>query len=253
MRRGVALYSQHIGRQATIEDLDDERVSAWLAALSNTHAAPTCAVHRTNLLTLWRDLADQGLCDHPGRVRRCPRPTPMPVAWTRHEMRRLIATTQLLTGNLPSGVPAALYCETLLRTGYDTGLRRCDLVAVEKAQIRPDGTIVLRQQKTGQPHQPRVRPRTLKLLGQITQDPPLACPYQSDSAFYQFWKTHVTGPAGVRHGAMQQLRRTGATHLAIDHDEDVTRYLGHRTAEMRRYYVDESIARPLANLPPDLG
>jgi integrase len=60
-------------------------------------------------------------------------------------------------------------------------------------------------------------------------------------------------PAGVRNGCLQQIRRTGATLLAMTHPEAVQRYLGHRTPTMVRHYVDESIARPQPFLPPELA
>lgn len=166
MRRGLALYSEFLGRPATVEDLSEGSVSGWLAALSETHAAPTVAVHRTNLLTLWRDLADQGLCNQPGRIRRCRRPPPCPVSWTRDELRAVLVQIATLEGQFRGGPDKRTYCQALVHAAYDTGLRRSDLRTLRMAQIRPDGSIVLRQLKTGQPHQPRVRTATKELLNE---------------------------------------------------------------------------------------
>lgn len=116
-----------------------------------------------------------------------------------------------------------------------------------------NGSIVMRQHKTGIPHFPRIRPDTYVGIGALVGDRPLACPYKSQSDWYTFWKKNVITPAGVRHGALQQIRRTGATHLAIGHPEAVQRYLGHRTPSMQRHYVDQSIATPQQHLPPDIG
>ena len=119
--------------------------------------------------------------------------------------------------------------------------------------IRPDGSIALIQRKTSRPHQPRLRQRALDLIAELPGDRPLACPYRCRSAFYRWWKRSIIAPAGVRPGALQQLRRTGATHLAVEHRSEVQRYLGHASPEMQRHYIDESIACPIVHLPPEIA
>lgn len=69
---------------------------------------------------------------------------------------------------------------------------------------------------------------------------------------YTFWRKHVIDVARVCHGAMQQIRRTGATHLAIDHLDAVQQFLGHLTPDMWRHYVDRSPGDSLPPKPPDL-
>jgi CheY-like chemotaxis protein len=91
LRRSAALYGQHLNRQASTEDLEDEPVSAWLRDLERTHAQRTAAGHRGNLLVIWRFAARRKLCHPPGEVRRVPRPQPMPEAWTVAEVEALVA------------------------------------------------------------------------------------------------------------------------------------------------------------------
>jgi len=252
MGRSIRLLGEWLGRDALLGDLADDNISDWLRAIERTHAPKSVKEFRGDVLALWRWLAQQELCGPPLEVRRIKLGEPCPIAWTEAEAVAIIHQCRRLIGNLPNGDPRSLYCETLFRFGYDTGLRRTDAWTVRRNQIRPDGTIVLRQHKTGHTHWPRLRPATLLLLSRLCGDPPLACPYRTTSRWYQFWQRHVTGPAGVRHGSLQQVRRTGATHLAIEHPEAVQRYLGHRSPEMQRHYIDWSIARPQSHLPPDL-
>lgn len=129
--------------------------------------------------------------------------------------------------------------------------RRSFLWGLTRGQIRPDGTITLRQRKTGAPHQPRLRPETAATVLALPGDRPLACPVSKPTRFYRLWAT-VIAAAQVRPGCLQQLRRSGATHLASEHPEAVQRYLGHASPEMQRHYVDWSIAKPQQWLPPAL-
>lgn len=252
MGRSVRLFGEWLRRPALLTDLADEGVNEWLRALELTHAAKSVKEYRGDVLALWRWLSTRGFCDPPGDIRRVRVPEPCPISWVEEEANALIEQCKKLTGSMPNGVPRAIYCEALVLFGYDTGLRRSDIWTVKRKQIRPDGSIVLTQHKTGHAHSPRLRPRTMELLRVLPGDPPLACPYRTTSRWYSFWKKHVTGPAGVRHGALQQIRRTGATHLAIEHPEAVQRYLGHRTPGMQRFYIDWSVAKPQTHLPPNI-
>jgi integrase len=253
MDRSARYLEEWLERPAKIADLNDRTISQFLRAIENDRAQRTVANHRTNLLCLWRFAADEKLCSPPHRVRKVSRPDPCPVAWTFDELQLIVTQCGQLEDRFRSGVIRSLYCSTLVKFCYESGLRRSDVWRIKRDMIRPDGSIVLRQKKTSQTHWPRIRIDTLAAIALLPEDLPLACPFKSDGSWYQFWKREVTKPAGVRHGALQQLRRSGATHLAIDHPDAVQRYLGHRTASMQKHYVDQSIARPQQHLPPDIG
>jgi integrase len=252
LRHSVALFESHLRCVGDVKHLTDRDVSLFLAATANRLGQRSVANHRTNLLCLWRFAADRQLVTAPNRVRQVTRPDPCPIAWTLDELQRILQRCEQLRGTFPRDVPRALYCTTLVRFCYDSGLRRSDVWRVERVQIRPDGSIVLRQHKTRRTHTPRIRQDTLAGFNRLPGDPPLRCPFGSTGDWYEFWREEVIKPAGVRHGALQQIRRTGASWLAVDHPEAVQRYLGHRTMGMQRHYVDESIARPQQFLPPEI-
>jgi len=247
----VALFAAWLQRQATVADLEDGIVSQWLCGLEADHCQRTVAGHRGNLLCLWRIAADQGVVDPPYRVRRVPRPPPHPVAWTLEELRQLLEVCSRQPGTFRDGRPRSLYLTTLIRAAYDTGLRRSDLWLLDRSQVRPDGTIVIRQHKTGWPLTPQLRHTALQGFRGLGGERPLRCPFGSTGAWYKYWQG-IISQAQIRPGCLQQLRRTGASHLAIDHPDAVQRYLGHRTPGMQRHYVDLSIARPIAILPPEI-
>jgi len=251
--RTVRLFGEWLGRPAKLLDLEDDQVSRWLQHLELTYAQRTVLSHRTNLLMVWRDCFRAGLVEGPRRVRRVRKPDPCPTAWTIPELRAVLRRCRALVGYFPDGTPRALYCESLVCAVYDSGLRRSDIWRIRRSQITPTGAVVLRQHKTGHSHYPQLRPRTLALVLRLERDPVLKCPFANESNWYVWWRDNVTAIAGVRHGAMQQLRRTGATQLDIEHPEAVSDYLGHRTPDMRKYYVDRSISTRNRQMPPDVA
>jgi integrase len=245
LSRSVGLYGEHLDRPATVEDLADVPVSRWLAILERTHAQRTVAGHRANVLILWRFAARRHWCDPPGEVRRVPRPAPMPEAWTVDEMTRLVAATDELDGS------AGRWFRALILAGYESGLRRADLWGLHRSQIHADG-ITIRQHKTGQPHLAPLRPETSALVLALPGDHPLACPW--GPKWYGVLWGRLRRLAGVSGGCCQKLRRTGATWIAATEGMDAaSRWLGHRTPGMVRYYVDLRFAAPRPSLPPRVG
>jgi integrase len=245
LSRSAGLYGQYIERVATVEDLADVSVSRWLIWLERTHAQRTVAGHRANLLILWRFAARRQWCEWPVEVRRVPRPTPMPEAWTVEEVGRLVTATAQLPG------PAGRWFRALILVGYESGLRRGDLFAVQRSQIQPDG-IVIRQHKTGQPHLAPLRPETVELVLSLPGDTPLSCPW--GPKWYGVLWARLRRLAGVPDGCCQRLRRTGATWIAASEGMDAaSRWLGHQTPGMVRHYVDLRFVAPRPSWPPRAG
>ena len=251
LSRTISLFGEFLKAEPTVQDLTPETVNNFLASLALTHSPRTVAGHRINLLGIWRFLAECGACEAPRQIRHCRKPDPMPVAWTLDELRTLLAAAEKAVGTMEDGTAKSVYWSAIIRVAYDSALRRSDLWLIRQDQIRSDGTIVLRQHKTGFAHHPRLSPKALALIRQIMHDPPLAWQTSNIRQFYTEWKRLVRA-AGIRPGCLQQIRRTAATWLAKEHPDQVQRFLGHRSESMKRHYVDLSIARPLANLPPEL-
>lgn len=244
MRRTDRIYSDWLTRAARTGDLDDLSVSRWLEWAEGHYARWTCTGLRTRILCLWRFAARRKLCAGPGEVRREPAPTPMPRAYTVEEVGRLVRAARLLTTERTRD-----YFSALLPAAYESGLRKGDLQRLRREQIRPDGLIAVRQHKTGQPHIVSVRPETAAAILALPGDCPLKCPW-STARYGELW-SRLRAMADVRDGGLQKLRRTGATWVAAEHGVEAARqFLGHRSGEMWRHYVDESLARPRPWMPP---
>jgi integrase len=234
LRRSITLF----GADRTTDDLQPHPVSEWLLSLENTHAPRTRAGHRGNLLAVWRFAAERGLAALPTGVRRCPKPRPCPRAWTLEDMRRLLAACDHM--------PDPAWWRLVIEVAFSSGLRRSDLWRLEK--IAPDGTIWQSQHKTGYPHVARVPQRAAEEFARRNEKAPL-CP--SDTrGFYAAFKS-LCQLAGVRPGALQMLRRTGATACEIRQAGSASRYLGHRTPGMSAYYVDRSQLPAEGIMPPE--
>lgn len=236
LRRTLTLF----GPNRTIADLQPRTVSDWLLSLEATHARRTVAGHRGNLLAVWRWAAGRGLVSMPVGVRKCPRPKPRPVAWTADEFRRLLGACDRM--------PDPAWWRLVLETAYSTGLRRSDLWRVERDYLR-DETLWLTQHKTGEPHACHVSHRAAEAILASDERFPLR-PRDERRFYYEFsWLRRL---ANVRPGALQMVRRTGATQCEIRQAGSASRFLGHKTATMWQAYVDRSQLPNAPLSPPDI-
>lgn len=241
--RSIDLFGETLGHAPAVADLTDESVSDWLQRLERSHAPRTRAGHRGNMLILWRFAARRKLCAAPCEVRRCPKPAPMPVAWTIDQVTNLLSACDALPAS------ARTWFRATISVCYETGLRRGDVRRLHRDQFQSDGVIVLRQSKTQCPHVVGIRPETASLVLSLSGTYPLACPW-CQRWYDRLWK-RLRVAAGLSSGACQQLRRTGATWVAAENGIDAARqFLGHKSGDMWRHYVDTRIASPRPFLPP---
>lgn len=241
LRRTAILYTAHLGHLVTTDDLTDDAVSSWIAGQEGRTSQSTLAGHRTRLLCLWRFAAKRRWCLPPGDVRPARPPDPQPEAWTIDEVGRLLAACPRM------GADGA-YLAALISTAYESGLRRGDCQRLHRMQI---GTVIrMRQHKTGFGHEPQLRPETVAAVLALPGEYPLRCPWSS-RRYTKAWRRLRKLAALPDRGGCQQLRRTGATWVAVSEGIDAAReFLGHRSAEMVEHYVDRRFYKPRGHLPP---
>ena len=255
----VEVFDSWLCRESTIKELNEDVVSRWVLwletapnprAKSGVFSQRSRCGLKSNLVCLWRFLAEEKVCGWPGRIRKVSRPEPQPIAWTVDELKALRKAATEARGNIVNtGVSKSLYLTTLIDVAYESGLRRSDLWRLEQTHFMPNGTIILRQHKTGHPHEPTIHMDTLKRVKQLPGKFPLKWP-GDEKCFYECWRIWITRPAGVRPGVLQQLRRTGATQIESIRPSDTQRYLGHKSPEMKKHYVDRAQAYGPAPQPP---
>lgn len=244
LNRTVALFSEYLGRSAEVSDLEDLMVSRWLVWLSDRQTAWTVAGHRTRILALWRLAARRHGIAGPGEVRSVKKPPPMPRAWSLDQLKTILDASRHLNGR------ASAYFHALILAAWESGLRAKDLESLPRVAISPDGTVV-RQRKTGQPQVFCFRPETAAEILALPGDCPLRSPWSTGRTREYWLRLRIW--AGLSSGALHQIRRSGASWVAAQQGIDAARqYLGHRSSEMWRHYVDPAIAGPRPCLPPPL-
>jgi len=244
LRRTCTLFGCERKHTATLDDLNDRAVSAFVAWLEPLYTPSTVAGHRVRILGLWRFAARRYGIDGPGEVRRAPVPQPMPRAWTLDELRRLLAAA----ADMPEGGD---WFRAAILVAYESGLRKSDLAELHRDQVAR-GLIQFRQHKTAWPHVIRLSKRTVVAVLGLPGPYPLTVPWGSKK-YTRLWH-ELRSRAGVQDGAFQRIRRTGASYVARDHGLDAARqWLGHRSPDMVRHYVDRRIAKPKIYKPPDVG
>lgn len=122
-RNALANFDLYLGRRATLDDLDDELVSAWSVwFLARHRKAETANKNLRHLLALWRYAAKKRYVEQFPTVDFLPEVQRIPLAWLKHELHVLFESAQQERGEI-SGTPAALWWYALLLTIWYTGER----------------------------------------------------------------------------------------------------------------------------------
>lgn len=248
-------FVRFMGHDPHPEAIETDQLNLWILAMQSAGGltARTIANNRSNVLTVLDFAADIGLREshiERKRIRRVKKTKPLPQAWTADEFDRVRHAAAWFPGRLPNWVSRRLYFSTLIRVAYETGLRRGDIWRLDM----PTTTVIrIRQSKTGDPHTVDISKETLSLFRFLIPPKPLHWPL-SEATYYNCWRA-ICQTAGVDPGAGHQIRRTGATLVfdARKDTRDVVRYLGHRSPEMWRHYVDLSKSDESRPTPPPIG
>ena len=241
--------------EVTLTELSDELVNRWLLDLRRRGLAPrTIKSYRTDILTLWRSAAVDGLAIEPRRISPVKLPQSNPDAWTQDDLRRLLAAAGELKGYFrATGVKCSDWWTAFLLVGWDTALRFTDMFRFRGSDILPGGELLLIQSKTGQVHRARLRPETLLALEKIASDmnaPALPLWGKYDVFFRRFRK--LIKAAGLP-GSPKWLRRASATAVEVAYPGSAMAHLGHRTAGLAyKNYVDQRQIQHTKPLPPSL-
>ncbi len=243
------------GGDFLIADLDCDDVNRFLAHLQQTEASRvTVDNYRRAILCVWRDSYLARENDHPPlRVRPIRQPRRIVTAFTRDEIRRIVAVAADLAGFFPNGVRRKDFWLAAIGSAYSTGLRRGDLLAIRKDQIRTDGVVRLVQSKTGYPITVQIADEALAAIRRMPLDEPLAFPwpYHANAMPRQFRR--LVKDAGVRPGQFRWLRASAGSYAEQEQPGAGARMLGHRGEQVfRAHYEDQSITRAAPLTPPPL-
>lgn len=238
MLRSISVFSEYLEHAATTTDLTRNQVNSWLCWMVEKYKAKTAREFRGDICAVWRFAADADYCDYPARIRVIRIDRPIPEAWTPDEARRLLAACLR--------VKHGMYLRLLLTIVYETGLRRGDALKLTSDDVDSNGCIRCLQHKTSNGHAVRLSRQTADLLrARGDMIPPV-----NIRRVYRLIE-RVCQLANVRNGAMQKMRRTGATQVERAQPGAATKYLGHKTASLAwQYYIDRTQLTEPTTPPP---
>ncbi|RIK72801.1 MAG: hypothetical protein DCC68_25910 [Planctomycetota bacterium] len=249
-------FGEILGRETMLSDLTPSAVNAFLVKRLETKSPRTVKGERTTLLVLWRSAFEWGhVADLPRRIRKVKADPMTPDAFTPAELSRLLAATADPQFDcLLRGVHVGRFLRALIMAGYDTGLRRGDLLSLTRSNLHEGGMIVLTMEKTRHVHTCIVRPETLAAIEavRVGGDERLLPWNVRPEYVHRRWRQllRVAGlPADYRNG-LQKLRRTSATALERVSAGSAAWHLGHKTPGMAAaHYLDPAqCSTPM--LPP---
>lgn len=116
--------SEHLGRAATLEDLDDDILTVWTSALLDSGISVyTVREKLGRVLSLWTWLAKRRVVERFPTLQRPPAPETLPKAWDQEELRRLFEAAQWEPGFV-AGILARKWWPALFAFAWSTAERR---------------------------------------------------------------------------------------------------------------------------------
>jgi len=240
----VEKFDRWNGAPVRIDELDELQVSAWLRDYaSEGWSSSTVRSKRTQIVSLWRQAADDGYCDPPRRRIRSVRVVlDAPEAWTRDEVRRLLSAADSLPRRHACGLRRSTWFSLAIRCAWDTGLRWGDLIKLRVDQVTAEGFIAIPQHKTKRIVVCRLAPKTLDLLRSTLAEVPreLICPWDASHETFNAQVRRLVRKAGIRKGTWKWVRRAGGTDCEIQLPGSAGQFLGHAPGSRMAYtnYVD---------------
>lgn len=251
-------FSRWLGRPATLADLTEPTVNAYLEHRLKEVRRATAKGDRAHLVALWNAAYDLRILDDvPRRVKRIKRGETIVEGWTPEKLGRLLKQCDAppFGAGRFRGKPIfrPLYWRAVVMFAYDTGLRLGDVLRVRFDELRHPEPFTLVQHKTGKAIRRAMRPETweaVKALRLQSVGPRLFDVMDRRHFFTSFKK--LTEAAGVG-GTFKYLRRTSGSMVEAIQPGAGGKHLGHcdPTIFDRHYNVRELTDRP-PTLPPSI-
>lgn len=246
-RYTIAAFGEHLGREATVDDLEELTVARFLSARLREKAVATAAKDRTQIRALWEFAARRGLTN--GRwpqIRPIRVPERVPRCWLTDEMQRLLVAAGERQGSI-SGVPAGAFWRAALLTLYDTGERCAALLSLEWPDVSPAGITFRAEGRKGQTrdiYRP-ISAETWQAIDAIRG--PRKLVFEWDRCYTNLWRhlgkiCEAAGLPNDRLSKFHRIRKTTASYAAAG-GLDAQRLLDHASPVTTRRYLDPRVVR----------
>lgn len=226
--------------------LSVEAYNRYLKRRLEQVASVTVHHERIVLLSLWRFAYESSTVHEMPRGIVKIKPSRKPIrAWTLEQCCTAVKSTfQHDKKPMKSGAKWGIFLRCWLLLGYETGARQSDLWRFRKSDF--DGNAIhWTQGKTGRPVSKLLSPACAKAVAQMMASSPdgrvLGWACSQDQACTRL-KAFLRG-IGLE-GTSKWLRRSGATHIEMEHPGRGKLHLGHVTVGLaEKHYIDWSQVR----------
>lgn len=258
-RYSIRLFGITLGREPSLDDLDDLIVARHLERLIADGRAPGGVnKERDQLVAIWNLAAKKKLVAEFPSVRRVHQPYRIPWAWTQEEMWRLRISCNMQRGTY-AGIPAKTWWTALHVLLFATGERITAMLSVTWSDLSGNVLVFPAEIRKGakRPGVCTLPAEAMQWLQEI-QSPSreliFPWPY-SQSQLYKSYK-QILARAELdtsSRSKFHRMRRSHATHLKVA-GGDPTISLGHANPTTTTAYLDpRQIPDRVSELMPTMG
>lgn len=251
-RLTIKMFGDYLGRDATIEDLNDLTVAEfllWYEDRPSVKSAKTVNNRRQNLQTLWEFAARKGLTPTFPDIQRLPEPEIVPKARTIEELQGLLSHIDTDPSIRQVGrIPGWLYWRTLHLWWFYTGERSGATLMLEWEMLDLETGVA---QVPARIRKGKVKAKRYELPPHVAEQLKMMRALDSVSKLvfgaFKFNKSTwynrysaILKKAGLpadRLSKGHMMRRTHGTHLEIA-GGDAQESLGHSRPETTKRYID---------------
>lgn len=213
---------------------------------------------RNHIVALLRGAAkDETLERRPPRIYRDDVPIVrirdyIPCGFRLNEIMALLVAADGLKGNYRNGIPRRWFWRAIIRTGWESGLAPCDLLALSRRAIAADGSCQALRQKTGERHSFRLRPRTIEALDKLGKADRERCfPLWASTEMLRREFRKLRLAAGLSAGSMKWLRSGSGSEVEQQQIGAGHIHLANSQAVFDQHYRVPSIVIPDIPMPRD--
>jgi integrase len=257
LRWAISRFDQWAGRSIYIDELTEQMVNDYLVATKECLAPQTRINRRNMLLRLWRHSStNPALIVRPamlnrdliGKVRRRQK---SPRGWPIEDVRKLFITADGLKGAYATSITKRLWWRAYILGAWSSGLRRCDLMSLKRADVPATGKVAIVQVKTGR-----------HVIGNFSEEAMAAlCDFSAthrSEFLFPLWCRVSTWRKIARRLVKRaglglsigHLRHSAGTAVENLFPGKGPQFLGNTPAVFYAHYLDRTLATDLPQPPP---
>jgi integrase len=253
----VRRFSEWLGHEALLGDLNSVTINRFLEHRETVRANATVIGERAILRSIWAAAVDsQHLATGgPSRLRRLRREEIDVCGWDEKQLSSLLLATENQPGMFRSSrvgkVARAPYWRAFFLTAYDTGLRLGDVLRLTSEQIVGEGSIRVKQHKTGKLLTVWISREAFETIRISLEQQPRKLIFGdvlTPQCFHKAWRTMIR-KAGLR-GGTKYIRRTSGSMIEKARPGQGHLHLGNGATVFARHYRVDRLVNNGPVLPP---